>query len=147
MIRIAVGSDHAGFDLKNALIEHLKNDYELTDVGTYDKSSCNYPTFAEKVARAVADGECEFGILCCGTGIGVAMAANKVAGIRAATVGDCFSAKATRAHNNANVLCMGERVTGPGLACLIADIFLTTPFEGGRHQKRVDMISEIENKK
>ena len=144
-MKIAIGSDHAGFDLKETLRQHLKErGFEVQDFGTHDKSSCHYPVIAEKVARSVAAGENERGILICGTGIGMSMAANKVHGIRAAAVSDCFTAKATRMHNDANVLCMGERTVGPGLAAMIADFFLDTDFEGGRHQTRVDMMMALE---
>ena len=111
-------------------------------MGTYSPESCDYPIIAKKVARAVAKGDFEKGILVCGTGIGMSMAANKVKGIRAAVCGDTFSARATRAHNNANILCLGQRVVGEGLALDIVDIWLTTKFEGGRHERRVNMIEE-----
>lgn len=144
-MKIAIGSDHAGFDLKESLKKHLEErGFEVQDFGAADKSSCHYPVFAEKVARSVAVGENERGILVCGTGIGMSMAANKICGIRAAAVSDCFTAKATRMHNDANVLCLGERTVGPGLAAMIVDLFVDTPFEGGRHQTRVDMISALE---
>ena len=144
-MKIAIGSDHAGFDLKETLKQHLtERGFEVQDFGTHDKSSCHYPAIAEKVARSVAAGENGRGILVCGTGIGMSMAANKVHGIRAAAVSDCFTAKATRMHNDANVLCLGERTVGPGLAAMIADFFLDTDFEGGRHQTRVDMMMALE---
>lgn len=142
---IAVGSDHAGFLLKQEVLNYLKeHNLEYKDFGTDSEKSCNYPEFAKRVADAVASGECDRGILLCGTGIGMSMAANKVDGIRACACSDTFSARATRMHNNANILCMGQRVVGFGLAREILDAFLYTDFEGGRHQTRVDMITDIE---
>ena len=142
---IAIGSDHAWFHLKQEVIKHLEaRGIAYQDFGTYTADSCHYVTFAEKVAHAVADQSCEKGILICGTGVGMSMAANKVKGIRAACCSDHFSAKATRQHNNANILCFGERVVGAGVANELVDLFLDTPYEGGRHQIRVDMISELE---
>ena len=139
---IAIGSDHGGFELKNTLMKHLEQrGFAYKDFGTYSEASCDYPAYAKAVANAVASGECERGILICGTGIGVSITANKVPGIRAALCGDCFSAEATRQHNDANILCMGARVTGEGLALKIADIFLDTPFsEDERHKRRISMI-------
>ena len=142
---IAVGSDHAGFLLKQEVLNYLKeHNLEYKDFGTDSEKSCNYPEFAKRVADAVASGECDRGILLCGTGLGMSMAANKVDGIRACACSDTFSARATRMHNNANILCMGQRVVGFGLAREILDAFLYTDFEGGRHQTRVDMITDIE---
>lgn len=142
-IKIAIGSDHGGFDYKASIIKALQvKGYDVVDMGTYSPESCDYPIIAKKVARAVAKGDFEKGILVCGTGIGMSMAANKVKGIRAAVCGDTFSARATRAHNNANILCLGQRVVGEGLALDIVDIWLTTKFEGGRHERRVNMIEE-----
>ena len=142
-IKIAIGSDHGGFDYKASIIKALQDKgYDIMDMGTYSPESCDYPIIAKKVARAVAKGDFEKGILVCGTGIGMSMAANKVKGIRAAVCGDTFSARATRAHNNANILCLGQRVVGEGLALDIVDIWLTTKFEGGRHERRVNMIEE-----
>lgn len=142
-VRIAIGSDHGGFDYKASIIKALQDKgYDVVDMGTYSPESCDYPIIAKKVARAVAKGDFEKGILVCGTGIGMSMAANKVKGIRAAVCGDTFSARATRAHNNANILCLGQRVVGEGLALDIVDIWLTTKFEGGRHERRVNMIEE-----
>lgn len=142
-IRIAIGSDHGGFEYKASIIKALQvKGYDVVDMGTYSPESCDYPIIAKKVARAVAKGDFEKGILVCGTGIGMSMAANKVKGIRAAVCGDTFSARATRAHNNANILCLGQRVVGEGLALDIVDIWLTTKFEGGRHERRVNMIEE-----
>ena len=143
---IAIGSDHGGYALKQAIMAHLgKRGLAYKDFGTYSEASCDYPTYAKAVAHAVANavahGECERGILICGTGIGVSITANKIPGIRAALCGDCFSAEATRLHNDANVLCMGARVVGEGLALKIADIFLDTPFsEDERHKRRISMI-------
>lgn len=142
-IKIAIGSDHGGFGYKASIIKALQvKGYDIVDMGTYSPQSCDYPIIAKKVARAVAKGDFEKGILVCGTGIGMSMAANKVKGIRAAVCGDTFSARATRAHNNANILCLGQRVVGEGLALDIVDIWLTTKFEGGRHERRVNMIEE-----
>ena len=147
MKKIVMASDHAGFDLKNTLVEQLKNDgYEVEDAGTYSKDSCDYPVFAETACRYMLDGKAELCILVCGTGIGMSMAANKVKGIRAACCSDTYSAKYTRLHNDANVLCMGARVVGEGLAYEIAKVFLETEFEGGKHLRRINMISDLENK-
>ncbi len=141
---IAIGSDHGGFELKKKLMEHLgERGLEYKDFGTYSSASCDYPVYAKAVARAVASGECDRGIIICGTGIGVSITANKVRGIRAALCGDCFSAEATRQHNDANVLCMGARVVGEGLALKIADTFLDTPFSNDeRHIRRISMIED-----
>lgn len=141
---IAIGCDHGGYYLKQDIIDFLeKNGYEYKDYGTYSDESCDYPVYAKKVAHAVADGECEKGILICGTGIGVCITANKVKGIRAALVHDCFSAKATREHNDANIVTMGARVIGPGLATEIVRIFLETPFSNEeRHIRRIKQIEE-----
>lgn len=139
---IAIGCDHGGFELKKEIMAHLeKRGAEYKDFGTYSDASCDYPDYARPVAEAVASGECEKGILICGTGIGVSITANKVHGIRAALCGDCFSAHATREHNDANVLCLGARVTGPGLALMIVDEFLDTPFSNdARHVRRISKI-------
>ena len=146
-MKIAIGSDHGGFSVKEIAKPHLeKLGYEVIDFGTNTPDSCHYPIYAEKVARAVAAGEVDRGILICGTGIGMSIAANKIPGIRAAAVSDCFTAKATRQHNDSNILCLGERTVGPGLALMLMETFLSTEFEGGRHQTRVDMISALENK-
>ncbi len=143
---IAIGCDHGGIIIKNAVIDYMKeNGIEYTDFGCYTEESVDYPIYAYKVARAVADGQAELGIICCGTGIGVSMAANKVKGIRAAVCTDEFCAEMTRRHNNANIMCMGGRVIDEAKAVKLASIFLSTPFEGGRHEKRVNMITEIEN--
>ena len=142
---IAIGSDHGGYSLKQEVMKHLTElGLEYKDFGTYTTDSCDYPIYGEAVAKAVASGECEKGIVICGTGIGISIAANKVKGIRAALCGDCFSAEMTRRHNDANILAMGERVLGPGLALKIVDTFLNTEFEGGRHARRVDLITKLE---
>ena len=144
---IAIGSDHGGFALKQAIIKHLEAaGYACQDCGTYSEESCDYPVYGEAVARAVAAGECERGIVICGTGIGISISANKVRGIRAALCGDCYSAEMTRRHNDANILALGARVLGPGLALKIVDTFLSTEFEGGRHARRIAMISDIETR-
>jgi ribose 5-phosphate isomerase B len=146
-MKIALGSDHGGIRLKKEIIKHLeKKGIELKDFGTYSEDSCDYPDFAEKVAEEVVAKNYDLGILICGTGIGISIAANKVPGVRAALCSDTFSAHATREHNNANILALGERVVGPGLALDIVDAFLNAKFEGDRHQRRIDKISEIEKK-
>ena len=145
-MKIAIGSDHAGFSLKEEIRKHLDEiGVEYVDCGVYDSSSADYPLQAKATCEKITSGECVRGILCCGTGIGISMAANKVKGIRAACCSDYFSAKYTRLHNDANVLCMGARVIGAGAALELVDVFLDTEFEGGRHQRRVDLITEIEN--
>ena len=142
---IAIACDHGALRLKKEIIEYLENQGVVyKDYGTYEPESCDYADFAIPVAEAVAVGEFKFGVLLCGTGIGMSIAANKVKGIRAAAVTDEFSAAATRAHNDANILCMGERVVGSGLALNILDTFLNTPFEGGRHAVRIGKIAEYE---
>lgn len=145
-MKIGFGCDHGGINLKNKLIEIFKDEYEVEDYGTYTADSVDYPVYAKKVADAVVKGEVDKGIICCGSGIGVSIAANKVKGIRAVVCSDTTSARYSRMHNDANVLCMGARVIGAGLACDIADIFLNTEFEGGRHKTRVDMITALEDK-
>lgn len=141
---LAIGSDHGGFELKQAIMKHLeKRGIEYKDYGTYSPASCDYPVYGRAVAKAVASGECENGIIICGTGIGISMTANKIPGIRAALCGDCFSAEATRLHNDANILALGARVTGEGLALKIVDTFLDTPFSNDeRHIRRISMIEE-----
>ncbi len=141
---IALGSDHGGFALKQELMKHLDaRGLEYKDYGTYSDASCDYPVYGKAVAHAVASGECERGIIICGTGIGISIAANKVPGVRAALCGDCFSAEMTRLHNDANILAMGARVVGPGLAMKIADTFLDTPFSGDeRHIRRINQIED-----
>lgn len=140
-LRIAIGSDHGGYEYKEQIVSHLKEKgYECADVGTYSTDSCDYPVIARAVTTKITTGEADRGILICGTGIGMSIVANKVKGIRAALCGDTFSARASRAHNNSNVLCLGERVIGINLAMDIVDIWLESKFEGGRHQRRVDMM-------
>lgn len=146
-MKIAIGSDHGGVELKEVIKSFLtENGYDFKDFGTNSNASCDYPDYALPVAEAVVAKEFELGILICGTGIGIGIAANKVPGIRAALCSDTFSAHATREHNNANILTLGQRVVGQGLALDIVKTFLTTEFEGNRHQNRIDKISEIENK-
>ena len=143
--KILIGSDHAGLRLKNEIISHLTDlEIDVVDVGTYTADSCNYPDYARALCKKIQSGEYSMGILICGTGIGMSMAANKHNGIRAACCSDTYSARMTRMHNNANVLCMGERVVGVGLACDIAEAFLSTEYQGGRHDIRVNMLTEIE---
>lgn len=145
-MKIAIGSDHAGFPLKEEIRKYLDDaGIEYVDCGVYDLSSADYPLQAKATCGKIVSGECARGILCCGTGIGISMAANKVKGIRAACCSDFFSAKYTRLHNDANVLCLGARVIGAGAALELVDVFLNTEFEGGRHQRRVDLITAIEN--
>ena len=141
---IAIGSDHGGFALKQEIMAHLKKrGLEYKDFGTYSEESCDYPVYGKAVAKAVAAGECERAIIICGTGIGISITANKVPGIRAALCSDCFSAEATRQHNNANILALGARVLGEGLALKIVDTFLDTPFSNDeRHIRRISMIEE-----
>ena len=144
---IAIGCDHGGFGLKQEIMKHLdEKQIKYKDFGTYTEESCDYPAYGEAVAKAVVAGECEKGILICGTGIGISMAANKVHGIRAAVCTDCFTAEMTRKHNDANVLCLGGRVVGAGLALKIVDTFLENEFEGGRHARRVNLLSDIESR-
>lgn len=143
---IALGADHGGYLLKEEIKKHLdEKGIEYKDFGTYSTDSVDYAKIAFKTCESVTRGECEKAILCCGTGIGISMAANKVKGIRAACCSDWFSAKYTRLHNDANALCLGGRVVGAGLALEMVDIFLSTEFEGGRHQRRVNQITAIEN--
>ena len=147
-MRVALGSDHGGFTLKEEIKSYLeKEGIEYKDFGTNSTDSCDYPDIALPVAQGVASGEFDRGILICGTGIGIGIAANKVRGIRAALCHDTFSARASREHNDANILTMGERVIGRGLALDIVDVWINTDFSGGRHQRRVDKINDIENNK
>ena len=142
---IVIGSDHAGLKLKGQIMEHLRErGVEFKDIGTYTSDSCHYPDYAAAAARAVAGGEYEKGILVCGTGIGMSIAANKIHGVRCAHCSDVYSAKMSRAHNNANMLALGERVVGAGLAMEIVDAFLDSEFLGGRHADRVQMMMELE---
>ncbi|MGM9546187.1 MAG: ribose 5-phosphate isomerase B [Vescimonas sp.] len=144
-MKIAIGCDHGGYLLKQDILIWLEeNDYEFEDFGCYNTESVDYPIYAEKVARAVASGECEKGIVICTTGIGVSMAANKVKGIRCALCGDSYSAEMTRRHNDANVLAMGAGIIGPNMAKKITEVFLTTAFEGGRHARRVGLLDNIQ---
>lgn len=141
MPKIIIASDHGGFNLKNKIFDNLcKDGYDVTDYGCYNNESCDYPYYAKKVAEAVCNDSSIRGILICGTGIGMSIAANKIKGIRASLCSDTFSARMTRMHNDSNILCLGERVTGTGLALDIVKIWLNTEFDGGRHQKRIDMI-------
>lgn len=145
---IAIGCDHGGFALKKEIIQYLNDNHiEFKDFGTDSEASVNYAPIAAAVGHSVANGECEKGILICGTGIGMSMAANKVKGIRAACCSDHFSAKFTRLHNDANILCMGGRVIGSGVAVELVDLFLHTEFESGRHAVRIAQIADIENGK
>ncbi|MDD2400958.1 MAG: ribose 5-phosphate isomerase B [Clostridia bacterium] len=146
-MRIAIGSDHGGYNLKEEIKLFLReNGYDFKDYGTFDTKSCDYPDNAFKVAQAVVTEECDKGIIVCGTGIGVSIAANKVSGIRAALCSDTFSARAAREHNDANILTLGERVVGKGLALEIVRVWLTSSFLGGRHKKRVDKITLLEQR-
>ena len=146
-MKLALGCDHGGFPLMQEVKKHLDAiGIDYVDFGTFSDESCDYPIYAEAAARAVASGECDRGVLICGTGIGVSICANKIKGIRAALCSDCFSAEATRNHNDANILCMGARVLGVGLAIKILDTFLNASFDGGRHARRIAMISELEEK-
>ena len=144
---IALGCDHGGYGLMQEVIKHLEErGLEYKNFGCYSTESVDYPVYGQAAAKAVASGECDKGIIICGTGIGMSIAANKIKGIRAALCSDSFSTKFTRLHNDANIMCLGARTLGCGLAAELAQIFLTTEFEGGRHQRRLDLITEIENK-
>ncbi|MCK8059874.1 MULTISPECIES: ribose 5-phosphate isomerase B [unclassified Fusibacter] len=144
-MKIALGCDHGGFALKEEIAKHLAGrGFEVVDFGTYSTESVDYPDYSKKAADAVVSGECERGILICGTGQGIMMAANKVKGIRCAVLSDVFSAEMTRMHNDANMIALGGRVVGVGLALRIVDAYLDAQFEGGRHQTRIDKIMEIE---
>ena len=145
-LRIAIGSDHAGFGLKQELAGHLrKTGHDVEDLGTYSEDSVDYPEYGALVARAVVSGQADYGVCVCGTGIGIGIAANKVHGARAAVVHDATSARMARQHNNANVVCVGARLTGPQAAADALDAFLAAEFEGGRHQRRIDAISALES--
>ncbi|MBQ2271907.1 MAG: ribose 5-phosphate isomerase B [Clostridia bacterium] len=142
-MNIVIASDHAGFALKGVVKAYLtEKGYTVIDCGTDSEASCDYPVFAKALCKEINDGNAQLGILICGTGIGMSMAANKVKGIRAALCSDCFSAKFTRAHNDSNVMCLGARVMGEGLALELVDIFLNTPFEGGKHLRRINMLED-----
>ncbi len=144
-MKVAIGSDHGGLILKDAIIKHLEGrGYEVEDFGTYTKDSCDYPDYALKVSESIIAGENELGVLICGTGLGISIAANKVKGIIAAPVSDTFSAEMARKHNNANIIAVGARVVGEGLALKIMDAFFDSEFEGGRHAGRVAKIRAIE---
>ncbi len=145
-MKIAIASDHGGFDLKEQVKVWLQEmGHEVEDFGCHSKESCDYPDFGAAAARAVASGQCERGIVICTTGIGISITANKVKGIRCALCSEPWSAEMTRRHNNANMLAMGAGAVGPLLARRIVETFLTTEFEGGRHQRRVDKITAVEN--
>ncbi len=147
MSHIVIACDHAGYALKEQVKKHLEEmKYEVLDMGPFSDEPVAYPEYASKLCRQIQEGNAEKGILICGTGIGMSMAANKHKGIRAACVSDTFSAKATRKHNDANVLCFGARVVGMGLAFELVDAFLSTEYEGGRHQSRIDMLTALDNK-
>ena len=147
-MRIAIGNDHTAVDLKNHICAYLRaKGYEIVNYGTDSTDRCHYPVYGKRVADAVAKGECDRGILICGTGIGISLAANKVKGIRAAVCSEPYSARLTRAHNDANIVAFGARVVGEAVAEMICDEFLTTEYESGRHQTRIDMICDIENGK
>ena len=142
---LVIACDHGGYELKEEIKKHLlEKGYDLEDIGTHSTESVDYPEFGRAAAEMVAAGKADKGILCCGTGIGISLAANKVKGIRCAVVSDTFSARMSRAHNDANMLALGGRVIAPELAKLIVEIWVKTPFEGGRHQRRIDMFSLIE---
>jgi ribose 5-phosphate isomerase B len=144
--KIVIGCDHAGYGLKGKVIDHLKEQgYEVIDVGTDSTESCDYPIFAHRLCKTIQEGRAPLGILICGTGIGMSLVANKHKGIRAACCSATFSARLTRIHNDANVLCFGERVVGMGLALDLVDNFIHAEYEGGKHARRVDMITAIEN--
>ena len=144
-MKIAIGCDHGGLEHKDAIVAHLKErGFEVKDSGIYENHSVDYPDIAVKVCADITSGECERGILVCGTGIGMSLAANKVKGIRAAAVSEHFSAKYTRLHNNSNILCLGGRVIGVGTALELVDLFVDTKFEGGRHETRVNKVMAIE---
>ena len=146
-MKIGIGNDHAAVDMKNQVVEYLEGKgYEVVNFGTDTYESCNYPEYGEKVGRAVAEGDVDLGILICGTGVGISLAANKVKGVRAVVCSEPYSAKLSRQHNNTNILAFGARVIGIELAKMIIDEWLSAEFEGGRHQTRVDMITAIENK-
>jgi len=141
-VKVAIGSDHGGFSLKEVILPLLKElGHEVLDVGCYDENSVDYPGFSDLVCEKVVNAEAERGILICGTGIGMSMASNKHIGIRAALCSEQYTSRMSREHNDANVLCMGERVTGPGVAMEIVKTWLETPFGGGRHQRRIELFS------
>lgn len=142
-MKIGIGNDHAAVDLKNTIVEYLKSrNIEVVDFGTNEKTSTDYPKYGRKVANAVVNGEIDGGILICGTGVGISLAANKVKGIRACVCSEPYTARLSKQHNNSNIIAFGARVVGEGLATMIVEAWLDAEYEGGRHQKRVDMIEE-----
>lgn len=144
-MRLAIGSDHVGLSLKKYLIQYLtQQGHTLTDVGAYSQEHTDYPLYGYKAAQLVVSGQADYGVLICGTGVGISLAANKVDGIRAVVCSESYSARMARLHNNANIVALGARVVGEAVAQQIVDAFLTTDYEGGRHQKRIDMLTEIE---
>lgn len=146
-MKIAIGNDHTAIEMKNEIKEYVESmGHEVIDLGTNATASCDYPTYGEMVGKAVINGEADLGIAICGTGVGISLAANKVAGIRACVCSEPYTAKLSRMHNNSNVLCFGARVIGPELAKMIVEAWLNAEFEGGRHQRRVDMIMDIEKR-
>ena len=146
-MKVAIANDHTALDLKKEIIAHLEEKgYEVINYGTDSAESCDYPVYGEKAARAVANGEADLGVLICGTGVGISLAANKVRGIRAVVCSEPYSAQMARRHNDANIVAFGARVVGPELAKMIVDAFFDAQFEGGRHARRVNMISAIEEK-
>lgn len=144
-MKIAIGNDHAAVELKNIIKEHLEaQGHEVINVGTDTNASCDYPVYGEKVGRLVASGEAEAGVLICGTGVGISIAANKVKGVRACVCSEPYTAKLSKMHNNANIIAFGARVVGSEMAKMIVDTWLETEYEGGRHQRRVDMLDAME---
>lgn len=144
-MKIAIGNDHAAVELKNIIKEHLESKgYEVINVGTDTHDSCDYPVYGEKVGRLVASGEADAGVLICGTGVGISIAANKVKGVRACVCSEPYTAKLSKMHNNSNIIAFGARVVGSEMAKMITDTWLETEYEGGRHQRRVDMLDAIE---
>ena len=146
-MRLAIGNDHSAVELKEIIADYVRElGHEAINLGTDTTQSCDYPLYGEKVGRAVVSGEADLGIAICGTGLGISLAANKVKGVRACVCSEPYTARMSRLHNNANVLCFGARVVGSELAKMITQVWLETEFEGGRHQRRVDQIMEIEGK-
>jgi ribose 5-phosphate isomerase B len=146
-MKIIVGCDHGGYELKEKVVPHLKgHDYEVEDIGTHSMESVDYPVYALKVARAIADGKADRGILICGSGIGMCMTANRISGVRAIQISEPFAAKMSRRHNDSNILCLGGRFIGQDLAFEVVDTWLREPFEGGRHQRRVDLMDSLTEK-
>ena len=144
-MKIAIGNDHAAVELKNIIKEHLEaQGHEVINVGTDTNASCDYPVYGEKVGRLVASGEAEAGVLICGTGVGISIAANKVKGVRACVCSEPYTAKLSKMHNNSNIIAFGARVVGSEMAKMIVDTWLETEYEGGRHQRRVDMLDAID---